>query len=169
MLKIFNKEISDSKCLILICIFALSLFLTILNTLLFAQDDMVKYIETKQKELKAKEDFLAKEEKKLDSIKKDIEEKIEKYSKILAEIDSKLKRLEKIQTEKLDYIVKVYEGMPSEDAAAKLNIIDDDTATEIIRRMKPKKAAAIMASMEPQKVVSITNNIRRLEKKIPAN
>ncbi len=144
-------------------------FFLIINSLSFAQDDMIKYIETKQKEIKTKEEFLAKEKKKLESLKKDVEEKIEKYSKILAEIDSKLKVLEKIQAEKLDYIVKVYEGMPSEDAASKLNVIDDDTATEIIRRMKPKKAAAIMAVMEPQKVVSITKNIRRLEKKIPAN
>lgn len=152
-----------------ILIFTFFLFFVALTSALYSQDDVVKYIETKQKEIKAKEEFLAQEEKKLESIKKDVEAKIDKYSKILAEIDSKLKRLEKIQNEKLDYIVKVYEGMPAEDAASKLNVIDDDTATEIIRRMKPKKAAAIMAVMEPQKVVSITNNIRRLEKKIPAN
>lgn len=134
-----------------------------------AQDDMIKYIESKQKELRAKEDFLSQEEKKLDALKKDVELKTEKYTKLLAEIDSKLRELEKAKSGRITYIVKVYEGMPSEEAASKLSALDEQTATEIIRSMKPKKAGAVLANMEDKKVAAITRGMKRLEKSFPAD
>ncbi|HMK49486.1 MAG TPA: hypothetical protein VK435_05495 [Thermodesulfovibrionales bacterium] len=130
---------------------------------------MIKYIESKQKELKTKEEFLSQEEKKLDALKKDVELKTDKYTKLLAEIDAKLKTLEKVKSERMTYIVKVYEGMPSEEAASKLSALDEQTATEIIRSMKPKKAGAVLSNMEDRKVASITRGMRRLEKSFPAD
>lgn len=132
-----------------------------------AQDDVIQFIEKKQKELKQKEDYLDTEEKKLNTLKKDVEEKTARYTKLLNDLENKLKEIEKIRGERLDYIVKVYEGMPPEDAAVKLNALDDQTATEIITRMKSKKAGAVMSYMDERKAASITYSITRLEKKIP--
>ena len=133
----------------------------------YGLDDMIKFIENKQKELKAREEFIDQEDKKLNALKKDVEMKIEKYTKLLNELDMKLKEIEKVKNERFDYIVKVYEGMPPEDAAVKINALDEQTAVEILRRMKSKKAGAVMGYMETKKVAAITQSITRLEKKFP--
>jgi len=130
---------------------------------------MIKFIENKQKELKAKEEFLDQEEKKLNALRKDVEGKVEKYTKLLNELDMKLKELEKIKNERYDYIVKVYEGMPPEDAAVKISALDEQTAVEILRRMKSKKAGAVMVYMDAKKVASMTQSITHLEKKFPSD
>jgi flagellar motility protein MotE (MotC chaperone) len=151
---------------LLICAF---IFLPVFSALpsARAQDDVIKFIEEKQKDLKQKEDRLETEEKRLNILKKDVEEKMSKYTKLLGDLENKLKEIEKIRGERLDYIVKVYEGMPPEDAAVKLNSLDDQTAAEIITRMKSRKASAIMAYIDGKKAASITYGITRAEKKIP--
>ncbi len=135
----------------------------------FGQDDMIKFIENKQKELKAREEYINQEDKKLTALKKDVEMKIEKYTKLLSELDTKLKAIEKIKNDRLNYIVKVYEGMDPEAAAVKMGALDEQTAVEILRRMKSKKASAVMGYMETKKVAAITQSITRLEKKFPAD
>jgi len=135
----------------------------------YGLDDMIRFIENKQKELKAREEFIDQEDKKLSALKKDVEMKIEKYTKLLSELDMKLKEIEKIKNDRLDYIVKVYEGMDPEDAAVKMGALDEQTAVEILRRMKSKKAGAVMGYMETKRVASITESITRLEKKFPSD
>ena len=132
-----------------------------------SQDDLLQFIEKKQKELRVKEEQLEKEDKKLNVLKKDVEEKMTKYAKLLNDLDHKLKEIEKIRGERLDYIVKVYEGMPPEEAAGKLSALDEQTATEIFTKMKSKKAGAVMAYMDARKAASITRLITRIEKKFP--
>jgi flagellar motility protein MotE (MotC chaperone) len=135
----------------------------------YGQDDMIRFIENKQKELKSREEFIDQEDKKLNALKKDVEIKIEKYTKLLNELDTKLREIEKIKNERLDYIVKVYEAMPPEDAAVKISAMDEQTAVEILRRMKSKKAGAVLTYMEAKRVASITQSITRLEKKFPSD
>jgi len=154
--------------MVLVLSFLLSVFLSV-PVPAYAQDDMIKFIENKQKELKAKEEFLDQEEKKLNALRKDVETKVEKYGKLLHELDIKLKEIEKVKNERLDYIVKVYEGMPPEDAAVKISALDEQTAVEILRRMKSKKAGAVMVYMDAKKVASMTQSITRLEKKFPSD
>lgn len=132
-----------------------------------AQDDMVLFIEKKQKELKEKEESLIKEEERLKVIRKDIDERIEKYSKILAQIEDLLKKVEEVQDEKLDRLVKAYESMPPEEAADKLSALSEPMAIKIINKMKPKKAGAVMAYMDSKKVASLMEGMANFDKKFP--
>ncbi len=131
------------------------------------QEDLMKLVEKKKQELAEKEESLKKEEERLRAIRKDVEERIEKYTKILGRIEESLKTLETSRNERLDHLVKVYEAMPPEDAAARLSAMDEPTATRILFRMKSKKAGAVMAVMEPQKAATITESITRTAKKFP--
>lgn len=146
-----------------LCFFLCALF----SVSVSAQDDVVSLLEKKQKELKIKEEQLEKEDKKLNALKKDIEEKIEKYTKLLNELDMKLKQIEKIKAERLKNVVKIYEGMPPEEAASKLATLDERTAIDIIGGMKSKKAGAVLTYMDAKKVASITHGLTRIEKKFP--
>ncbi len=62
-----------------------------------AQDDMVKFVEDKRIELKIREDALKKEEERLNILRKDVDEKIEKYTKLLNRVDVALKKQNKFK------------------------------------------------------------------------
>lgn len=133
----------------------------------YAQDDMLQFIEKKQRELKEKEASLIKEEERLKVIRKDIDERIEKYSKILSQLENLLKKAEEVQDEKLDRLVKAYESMPPEEAADKLSALSEPMAIKLINRMKPKKAGTIMANMDSKKVASLIEGMSNFDKNFP--
>jgi len=124
-----------------------------------AQDDMIKLVETKRAELQEREEALKREEQRLEAIKKDVDERIDKYTKLLAQIDALLKRMEKAKDDKLENVVKAYEVMPAEDAAARISALDDETALKIMLRMKSKKAGAVIAQMAPPKAAVLTKRM----------
>ncbi len=143
------------------------LFSCIFSFSAYAQDDMLQFIEKKQKELKEKEESLIKEEERLKVIRREVDDRIEKYSRILAQIESLLKKAEEVQDEKIERIVKVYESMPPEEAADKLSALSEPMAIKIIKRMKPKKAGTVMAYMDSKKVASLMEGMSIFDKNFP--
>lgn len=139
----------------------------IFNCASYAQDDLLKAVEKKQMELKDKENQLRQEEKRIEALRKDVDERIDKYTKILAQVENLLKKIEQVKEQNFEHIVKTYEAMPPEDAAARLSALDEELAVKIILKMKYKKAAAIMALMDTKKATNITQSISSIEKKFP--
>jgi flagellar motility protein MotE (MotC chaperone) len=129
----------------------------------FAQDDVFKLVEEKRLELKAREDALKKEEERLNILRKDVEEKIEKYTKLLNRVDAALKKAEQIQDERLLNMAKLYESMSPEAAAAQLSALDTETAAQILLRMKSKKAGPVIALLKSQKAVILTKQMTSLQ------
>ena len=106
---------------------------------------MVKFVEDKRIEIKIREDALKKEEERLNILRKDVDEKIDKYTKLLNRVDAALKKAEQIQDERLLNTAKLYEAMAPETAASQLSAMDTDMAAQILLRMKSKKAGSIIA------------------------
>ena len=127
-----------------------------------AQDDVLKIVEAKRIELKEKEDFLKREEQRLNTLKKAVEEKIEAYTKLLAQVEATVKKIEQVKGEKLENVVKAYEAMPPEEAATRLSALDETTTLLIMSRMKSKKAGAIIGLMEPHKAAALTKSMTSL-------
>jgi flagellar motility protein MotE (MotC chaperone) len=131
----------------------------------FAQDDMLKLIEAKRVELREKEDALKHEEQRLNALRKDVDAKIETYTRLLTKAEAAVKKIEEVKGERIEGVVKAYEVMPAEDAAARLSVLDDDIALQIMTRMKSKKAGAIIAVMEPRKAAALTKRMTTLSSK----
>lgn len=129
---------------------------------LWAEDDMVRFIERKQAELNNREDAVKREEERMAALLREVEERIEKYTKLLAQIEKALNKLEQVKNERLDSIVKSYESMPPEDAAARITSLDHETAVSIMQRMKSRKAGAVMAAMQPAKAAELTKALASL-------
>jgi flagellar motility protein MotE (MotC chaperone) len=142
-------------------------FLILFATAAHAQDDMVKLVESKRLELKEKEEGLKREEERLTALRKDVDEKIAAYSRLLSQVEATLKRIELVKGEKIENVVKAYEVMAAEDAAVRLSALDDETALQIMTRMKSKKAGAIIAAMTPHKAASLTRSMTTLTMKRP--
>lgn len=132
------------------------------------QDDMVKAIQKKNKELKDKEETLKKEEERLNLLKKEVDERIEKYTAIMNQIEAAVKKLEEAKDAKFEHVVKAYELMPPEEAAVRLSALDRATAVKILQKMKSKKAAGVIALMESKTAAAITARMLANGKKIPA-
>ncbi len=141
--------------------------LSLVTVSAYAQDDLVKFIEKKRVELTEKEDALEKEDERLKALRRDVDERIDKYTKLLSQIEETLKKIEAAKNERMEHLVKTYEAMPTEEAAARLSALDEPTAVKIIFRMKSKKAGAVMAAMEPKKVAAITESMTKVVKKFP--
>ncbi len=145
----------------------LAVFLHVPVRAIGADDDPLKFVEAKKRELQQKEEALKQEEERLKALRKDVDGRIEKYTKLLAQLEEALKSFDTTKNEKLDHVVKAYEAMPAEDAAARLSAMDAATALRILGKMKSKKAGAVIASMEPGKAASLSEALSRNAKKIP--
>jgi flagellar motility protein MotE (MotC chaperone) len=132
------------------------------------EEKAVKAEEKKQSGAPAdREEALRKEEERLKALKKELDEKIEKYTRLLAKMEEALKSMETAKGERYEHLIKAYEAMPNEEAAARLATLDEPTAVKIIGRMKSKKAGAVMASMEPRKAASLTEGMMSIAQKFP--
>ncbi len=130
----------------------------------YAEDDIVRFIEKQHIELTRKEDAIKKEDARLKALKKELGEDIEKYTRILQQIDEALKKAEETKDKRLKHVAKAYEAMPPEDAALRLSGLDEATAVKIILKMNSKKAGIVIGMMKTDKATRITKKIARLEK-----
>lgn len=108
------------------------------------------------KELDAADQRMAQERKLLDQMKDEV-------SKQIAELDKKLAELEKGRSAKdmerkaaKAYIARVYKAMAVEDAARRLQLMGETETAAILRELKEKDAAKILARFEPEYSVAVT-------------
>lgn len=123
--------------------------------------------ERKKSEIAEKEEALKKEEERLKALKKELDEKIDRYTKLLARMEEILKSMDSAKGEQYEHLIKAYEAMPNEDAAARLTALDEQTAITILVRIKSKKAGTIMAAMDTKKAASLTEGMMSMAKKFP--
>ncbi|MBI5849228.1 MAG: hypothetical protein HZB31_14995 [Nitrospirae bacterium] len=127
----------------------------------------VKTEEKRKGEIAEKEESLRKEEERLKLLKKELDEKIDKYTKLLARMEEVLKSMDTARGERYEHLIKAYEAMPNEEAAARLSALEEMTAMNILMRMKSKKAGAVMAAMDAKKAASLTEGMMGMAKKFP--
>jgi len=159
-----DMPVADTGAAAMIKLFGLTVIilpfvLCILAPAVSAQDDALKLVETKRIELKDKEEQLKREEERLNALRKDVDEQIAAYTRLLDRVESALRKVEQARNEQLENIVKAYEVMAAENAAARLSALDNQTALQILTHMKSKKAGAIIAAMAPGKAASLTRGI----------
>lgn len=112
------------------------------------------------------------EEERTKIIQEDLSKKIEELKKLRDEINAKIKeqeeikaQLEKARSENYQRLAKIYESMPPEEAASRIEKLDDDTATTLILAIKPRQAAKILANVNPEKAAIISKKIVIIKEK----
>jgi|GEM_PF-5737819 len=102
------------------------------------------------------------EEDRLGIVKADIKKELEEYRKIRQEIEEMRKAVDKDRQEQQLKVAKMYESMQPEDAARRLEKIDEESALVILTTLKPKAAGKILAQMDTEKAAALS---RRMLKK----
>lgn len=122
----------------------------------------------KAPDLAERERALKTEEERLLVLRKEVDMKIAKYEKLLGQAEEKQKRSQEEKDARVDQLVKLFEGMSPEGAAARLAALDDGMAATILSRMKSRKASAVLAVTDPKRVADIALKIVGRVKNFPA-
>lgn len=112
------------------------------------------------------------EEDRLKILKQDIEKKTEELKKLKEEVELKIKeqqtlkeQLEKATQENYQRLAKIYESMPPEEAASRIEKLDEDTAVLLLLAIKPRQAGKILANVNPDKAAILSKKIVSIREK----
>jgi flagellar motility protein MotE (MotC chaperone) len=96
------------------------------------------------------------EEERLKILNSDLLARIDQLKKLKTEIEEVSKGLDAKKKEQLTKVVKMYEAMPSEEAAKAIGKLDDDTAVQILTSLKARSAGQILGQMDPDRVATLS-------------
>lgn len=95
-----------------------------------------------------------------------IDDKLEKMQALKAEVETLLKEYKKEEQTELRSLVKIYESMKPKDAARIFDELDMDILLDVVDLMSERKAAPILAGMDPKRAKDLTVELaerRRLQ------
>jgi flagellar motility protein MotE (MotC chaperone) len=85
-----------------------------------------------------------------------VDQKIKEMETLRLQLQSMVNQVSETQAAQLDNLVKIYETMKPDEAAKIFEALDMPILLNVIRRMKPKSTAPIMAKMAPDKAKELT-------------
>lgn len=91
----------------------------------------------------------------------EIDSRQREVDELLTRVEAKVQVMEEERDKMLGQLARVYDTMKADAAAGILAGIDVDTSTEILRRMKERNAAQVMASLEPKAAARISQRMLR--------
>ncbi len=122
---------------------------------------MLEAMRRRENELNDKEDDLKKYERRLKLINDELDLRMKELKATRIVVDkalAKLKGAEKMRTRR---IVKIYESMAPEEAAARMEKLDVKTAVMILSTMKEKKAGAVLGLVSIEKAVTFSQMMNK--------
>lgn len=131
---------------------------------------MLEGLEAKRREIETRTEALRAEERRLEQLKQEIEEKIETLAGIQKKVAADLAELEKKKTEKqkqqeaaeaakIKQLVKAYSAMKPRKAAAIINNMDIETAQKILMNMKGEQAGLILSYVNSDHAARISRSL----------
>ena len=107
-------------------------------------------------EIEKKEDMIRAREERLLGLRSDVDIKLRKIKKDTMRLENILKELHKIDSDTLAGLAKVYENMPPEEAASRLEKIEPKFAIRLFRAINSRKAGKILGFVEPGKAARLS-------------
>ena len=136
--------------------------------------EVLEMLEQRKRDLDRREEAIRQNEERLMIVRSQIEELLEQNEALEKKIQSAQVKKEdrvsvqqsKAQAEKERLVqeertrlAKMYESMPSEDAAARLERMPDRRALEILRLVKSKVAGAILSQVKAERAAKLTEQL----------
>ena len=125
--------------------------------------DLVNALKERETGIRIKEDFIKKEEERLDSLRREIENRLKVLIKTEKRIADLVEQKKAIEDEKMLKLAKVFEATPPEQAGPLLSRLDVDIAALLILKMSGRKAGKIWGFVDPDKAVNISKELARIK------
>lgn len=127
--------------------------------------ELYNIIEEERKALDLKKKELLEEEEKLKELQSEIAKEYKKLNAIKKELDQAVTQKEEKKDVDIKGIVKLYEAMNPEEAAKAIEKMDTRFAAQLISQMSARKSGKILDAMDTLKVKEITRQMYEKELK----
>ncbi len=137
---------------------------------LVVPEEMVAMFQQRKQDLDRREQAVRTAEGQLAILKAEVEQilskveavekrRLEQEKAVLVQQASEGKRPVDIRAQQLAQLAKMYESMPAEEAAARIERMADRKALEILRLVKTKSAGAILAQVKVERAAKLTEEL----------
>lgn len=118
--------------------------------------ELYKELADRRTKLDAQEKQLHVKEAMLQATAKELELKYQELEKLKKELENLLQIQSEKEEDRVNSLVKIYEGMKPKDAARIFDTLDLDVLVSVIGRMSERKISPIMAAMNPERAKTVT-------------
>lgn len=121
------------------------------------------YMQEKQKRLTTLEEEIKQKQETLGKLKMEFETVTKKFGDVESRIQKLIQRdpTNLKDNPELAKMIKLYESLSAEEAAARLRNLDLDLTLALLKGMKPKKLTQIMSAMEPKLAAALSSHMVR--------
>jgi len=129
--------------------------------------EVLEMLDQRKRDLDRREQSIRQNEERLMIVRGQVEELLDQNEALEKRIQSaqakedgpRAKEKERVVQEQRTRLAKIYESMPSEDAASRLEHMPDRKAIEILRLVKAKTAGAILAQVKTDRAAKLTEQL----------
>ncbi|HZS12768.1 MAG TPA: hypothetical protein VFA38_11000 [Nitrospirales bacterium] len=122
-----------------------------------APREIFEMLEQRKRALQRREDALRTSEARLTTLKTEIQQILERYeAQVKAAQQDESKSAAAAQKASLAQVAKMYETMPAEEAAARIEKMPNKMALQVLRMLKGQTAGNILALVSPDKAAKLT-------------
>lgn len=126
-----------------------------------SEADVLERLADRRKQLDERERDLDMREKLIAAAEKRVEERIVELKTIETRIETMFGKRGEQEEAQLAGLVKMYETMKPASAAAIFNTLEQGVLIDVMARMKPAKAAPVLAAMKPERAQEVTVELAR--------
>lgn len=128
------------------------------------QRAMLEAVSRRTKELDERQRELDIKEKRLNELKSSVQARIDELNRLYDKVDEVASKINEYKGERIRRLVKIYESMAPEEAAPRIEKLNEKTAVMILAQMKEKSAAKILGLVEVSKSVKLSQSLKMRDK-----
>jgi flagellar motility protein MotE (MotC chaperone) len=136
-----------------------------LFTLSASDIPLLQSLQERRELLEEREQQLAQREEALHFLQQQLEEKLTSLATLRKAIGALIEEKEAFEEKRFEHLVKVYEGMKPEEAAALIERLQEDTATKLFYRMKEKKVSQLLGFVKPEVAAKLSERLAAHQQK----
>ncbi|WP_225197492.1 MotE family protein [Gluconobacter oxydans] len=121
-----------------------------------ADPALVEQLAAREKELDRRDAALNDRQRLVDAAEEELQRRMTALENSRTALENSEQQTDQLRNDDAARLVKIYQAMKPEDAAAIFNILDLRVGVALLNRMNPRKASAIMEAMSPQRAILAT-------------
>lgn len=121
-----------------------------------ADPALMEQLASREKELDRRDAALNDRQRLVDAAEEELQRRMTTLENSRTALETSEQHTDQLRNDDADRLVKIYQAMKPEDAAAIFNILDLRVGVALLNRMNPRKASAIMEAMSPQRAILAT-------------
>lgn len=121
---------------------------------------LIQRIKEEEKRLEQKAMGLEEKERRLQIFSRELLEHINNLKQLRVEVQNIHQQIEAHENEREKRLIKIYDAMEPDNAAQRLEAMDDSLGSWLLLRINVRKAGQILGAMSPAKASRITANLR---------